>query len=307
MITGDIGCYTLGSAAPLNALDTTFCMGGSISTGHGASVALRNAGSDLKVVSVIGDSTFFHSGITSLIDAVYNKGSNTIVILDNRITGMTGHQENPGTGYTLMGDETTEVDIPALCKAIGMKEENIYIVNPNHMKEVRKALDEAIAKDEATVIITKWPCALKRFSKEDKERFDLTPKKLDEMYIQETEWKDPRFEVEPQDNDAPLQDVGNVLFRGEVLKALKGDGGLLFISTELLKPVSGKKEELVFFGRSMEGKAPLVAVFGDMLCGGLIAPLDGTAVMEKLEKITREPLWDWDGTGEKETVEQTRI
>ena len=177
MITGDIGCYTLGSAPPLNALDTTFCMGGSISTGHGASVALRNAGSDLKVVSVIGDSTFFHSGITSLIDAVYNKGSNTIVILDNRITGMTGHQENPGTGYTLMGQETTEVDIPALCRAIGMKDENIYVVNPNHMKEVREALNEAIDKDEATVIITKWPCALKKLTQKDTSRFDLTPKK----------------------------------------------------------------------------------------------------------------------------------
>jgi len=179
MITGDIGCYTLGSAAPLNAIDTCFCMGGSISTGHGASIALRSGGRDTKVVSVIGDSTFFHSGVTSLMDAVYNKGCNTSVILDNRITGMTGHQQNPGTGYTLMGDPATEVDIPALCKALGMKDENIYIVNPNHLDEVSKALDEAIAKDEPTVIITKWPCVLKKYSAQDKEEFDLSPRRCE--------------------------------------------------------------------------------------------------------------------------------
>ena len=180
MITGDIGCYTLGSAPPLSSLDTCFCMGGSISSGHGASQALKKAGNtELRVVSVIGDSTFFHSGVTSLMDAVYNKGSNTSVILDNRITGMTGHQQNPGTGYTLMGDPTTEVDIPKLCVAIGMKEENIYIVNPNKLDEVNKALDEAMAKDEPTVIITKWPCALKKFSMQDKRDYDLTPRKCE--------------------------------------------------------------------------------------------------------------------------------
>ncbi|MEG0662912.1 MAG: thiamine pyrophosphate-dependent enzyme, partial [Anaerovoracaceae bacterium] len=155
MITGDIGCYTLGSAPPLNAMDTCFCMGGSISTGHGASIALKRAGMETKVVSVIGDSTFFHSGITSLIDEVYNGGTNVSVILDNRITGMTGHQQNPGTGLTLMGTPAVEVDIPALCLAIGMKKENIYIVNPNRLDEVHKALDEAIAKEEPTVIITR--------------------------------------------------------------------------------------------------------------------------------------------------------
>ena len=177
IITGDIGCYTLGSAPPLNALDTCFCMGASISTGHGASKALERIGSDTKVVSLLGDSTFFHSGVTSLMDAVYNKGTNVSVILDNRITGMTGHQENPGSGYTLMGDPATEVDIPALCVALGMKKENIYIVNPNILEEVDKALDEAMAKDEATVIISKWPCILKKYSQEDKDSFDLSPKK----------------------------------------------------------------------------------------------------------------------------------
>ncbi|MEA4921948.1 MAG: indolepyruvate ferredoxin oxidoreductase subunit alpha [Eubacteriaceae bacterium] len=179
MITGDIGCYTLGSAPPLNAIDTCFCMGGSISTGHGASIALDRAGMDTKVVSVIGDSTFFHSGITSLIDEVYNGGTNVSVILDNRITGMTGHQQNPGTGYTLMGEPAPEVDIPALCLAIGMKKENVYIVDPNKLDEVDKALDEALGKDEPTVIITKWPCILKKFSQQDKDDFDLSPKKCE--------------------------------------------------------------------------------------------------------------------------------
>ncbi|MFV0517978.1 MAG: indolepyruvate ferredoxin oxidoreductase subunit alpha [Aminipila sp.] len=178
MITGDIGCYTLGSAPPLSAMDTCFCMGGSISCGHGAAQALKKIGNEeLKVVSVIGDSTFFHSGITSLIDAVYNRGCNTTVILDNRITGMTGHQQNPGTGYTLMGEETVEVDIPKLCTAIGIKDENIYIVNPNKLDEVNKALDDAMAKDEPTVVITKWPCILKKFSPQDKSEYDLSTKK----------------------------------------------------------------------------------------------------------------------------------
>ena len=177
VITGDIGCYTLGSAPPLNAIDTCFCMGGSISSGHGASTALKKTGRKQKAVAVIGDSTFFHSGINSLMGAVYNKGNSVSVILDNRITGMTGHQQNPGTGFTLMGEETTEVDIPMLCRAIGMKEENIYTVNPLKLDEVEVALDEALAKDEPTVIITRWPCILKKYSMQDKEEFDLTKKR----------------------------------------------------------------------------------------------------------------------------------
>ncbi len=173
VITGDIGCYTLGSAPPLSAMDTCFCMGGSVSTGHGASIALKRAGKDTRVVSLIGDSTFFHSGVNSLMDAVYNGGTNVTVILDNRTTGMTGHQNNPGTGYTLMGDPAKEVDIPRLCEAVGIKEENIYVVNPNQLKEVDRILDEALKKDEASVIITKWPCFLKKFTPEDKEAFPL--------------------------------------------------------------------------------------------------------------------------------------
>ncbi len=176
IITGDIGCYTLGSAAPLSAMDTCICMGGSISAGHGAAQALKKNGSDLKVVAVIGDSTFFHTGINSLMDVVYNKSNCVSVILDNRITGMTGHQENPGTGFTLMGDPATEVDIPMLCKAIGVKGDNIYIVNPLDLKETDAALTDALSKDEPTVIIAKWPCILKKFSDKDKEEFDLSRK-----------------------------------------------------------------------------------------------------------------------------------
>ncbi len=176
MVTGDIGCYTLGSAEPLNAMDTCICMGASISAGHGAAKVFEIIGSSMKAVAVIGDSTFFHSGVTGLMDIVYNKGNCTTIILDNRITGMTGHQENPGTGYTLMGEKTAEVNIPDLCKAVGLKEENIFIVNPLNIEETKKAVDQAIEINEPTVVITKWPCALKKFSPEDKQEYDLSKK-----------------------------------------------------------------------------------------------------------------------------------
>jgi indolepyruvate ferredoxin oxidoreductase alpha subunit len=174
MITGDIGCYTLASAPPLSAMDSCFCMGGGISAGHGAAAAFRRAGMPQKVVAVIGDSTFFHSGVTSLMDAVYNGGDSVSVILDNRTTGMTGHQENPGTGFTLMGGETAEVDIPALCKALGVKGQNIYIVDPLLLAETDAALTDALAKDEPTVIIARQPCVLKKFSAADREEFNLS-------------------------------------------------------------------------------------------------------------------------------------
>lgn len=167
MITGDIGCYTLGSAAPLSAIDTCICMGASISAGHGASKAFKQIGTDSKVISVIGDSTFFHSGITGLMDVVYNKGNTVTVILDNRITGMTGHQENPGSGFTLMGEPAPQVDIPNLCKALGIKEENIYTLNPFDIKVVQEALKEAFAKDEPSVIVLKWPCVLKKYTEQE--------------------------------------------------------------------------------------------------------------------------------------------
>lgn len=176
MVTGDIGCYTLGSSEPLFAIDTTICMGASISTGHGASKVFEKTEPGKKVVSVIGDSTFFHSGVTSLMDVIYNKGTSVAVILDNRITGMTGHQQNPGSGYTLMGEPAPAVDIPALCMAMGIKKENIHIVNPNNLSENEAALDKALSSEETSVIITKWPCVLKKITEEDKRDFDLTKK-----------------------------------------------------------------------------------------------------------------------------------
>ena len=176
LITGDIGCYTLASAPPLSAMDTSFCMGGSISTGHGAAKAFEKTGNQMKVVAVIGDSTFFHSGITSLLDVVYNHGNSVSVILDNRITGMTGHQENPGTGYTLSGEETAKVNIPMLCRSMGMSDDCIFIVNPLDLEETSKVLDAALAKNEPSVIITRYPCILKRFTEEERTEFDLSPK-----------------------------------------------------------------------------------------------------------------------------------
>ena len=177
MVTSDIGCYTLGSAPPLSAVDTCICMGASISAAHGAAQAFKITDRDTKVVSVIGDSTFFHSGITSLMDIVYNNGNTVSVILDNRITAMTGHQENPGTGVTLMGQPAVETDLPLLCKAIGVKEENIYQINPLDLKQTKAALEDALAKEEPTVIITSWPCAIMKYKESDKARFDLRPKK----------------------------------------------------------------------------------------------------------------------------------
>ncbi len=169
---GDIGCYALGGADPLNAIDLAVCMGAAFSLGHGMSHAFEKSNQPKRVVSIMGDSTFFHTGINSLIEVAYN-GSPTInVILDNRITGMTGHQENPGTGYNIKGDTTSFIDIEAVVRALGLK--NICIVNPLDLKAMNEALDWAYAiTDEPSVIITKWPCVLKKFSKEDKEQFDL--------------------------------------------------------------------------------------------------------------------------------------
>lgn len=174
VITGDIGCYTLGSAEPLNATDSVICMGASISMGHGASKAFEKNNVDKRVVSVIGDSTFFHTGINSLIHVAYNRGNTVSVILDNRITGMTGHQENPGTGFTLQGDPANIIDIPNLVKSIGI--EHVVTINPLKLSEVDQALEEAFAYDGPSVIITRWPCVLKNFSDADKKEFDLSKK-----------------------------------------------------------------------------------------------------------------------------------
>jgi len=157
-VLGDIGCYTLGAAPPLEAIDTCVCMGASISGAHGFQKANEHNGRKQKIFSVIGDSTFFHSGITGLIDIVYNKGNAVPIILDNRITAMTGHQQNPGTGKTLMGENTQEIDIPKLCEAIGIK--NIRVVNPFDIEDVKNAVDEAMTTDETMAIVAKGPCAL---------------------------------------------------------------------------------------------------------------------------------------------------
>ncbi len=169
VVTGDIGCYTLGAAKPLNTIDSVICMGASISMGHGAKKAFELAGVKKKVVAVIGDSTFLHTGINSLVDVVYNNSNTVSVILDNRITGMTGHQQNPATGYTLMGEPTNQIDFEKVVRAIGVK--NVKTVNPLNLKECKSALDEYLKLDEPSVIITRWPCVLKRLSIQDKEEF----------------------------------------------------------------------------------------------------------------------------------------
>lgn len=160
IVTSDIGCYTLGAMAPLGVGDTMICMGAGITAGQGFEKINKIDGRDKKVFGVVGDSTFFHSGITGLVNAVYNNSNMVIVILDNRITAMTGHQENPGTGKTINGVESPIVDIEALVKAVGIKEKNIRIVDPYIMKENTNAIKDALEATEPFVIITKQPCAL---------------------------------------------------------------------------------------------------------------------------------------------------
>ncbi|MGD9567716.1 MAG: indolepyruvate ferredoxin oxidoreductase subunit alpha [Sedimentibacter sp.] len=170
MVSGDIGCYSLAFAEPYNATDQNICMGASMSIGHGAQKVFNmQENNKMRVVSCLGDSTFFHTGINSLIDVAYNRSNTVNVILDNRITGMTGHQENPGSGYTLQGEKTKEISIEAVVRALGF--ENVVIINPNDLTAVKNALDWALSLDEPSVIITRWPCALKKFSSEDKEEF----------------------------------------------------------------------------------------------------------------------------------------
>ncbi|MDR2641521.1 MAG: indolepyruvate ferredoxin oxidoreductase subunit alpha [Planctomycetaceae bacterium] len=154
VVTGDIGCYSLGVFPPLSRLDTILCMGGGISLAHGMS----KSGNKRKVVGMVGDSTFFHSGITGLLDVAYNKGNATIIVLDNRITAMTGHQENPGSGKTLMGENTAVISIEELGRACGIG--NIRTVNPREVAEVVATIDEAIKSDESWLIVSKAPCPL---------------------------------------------------------------------------------------------------------------------------------------------------
>ena len=154
---GDIGCYTLGAVAPLSVVDTTICMGASISSLHGMEKA---KGKDYikNWVAVIGDSTFLHTGVNSLTNMMYNRATGTVMILDNSTTGMTGHQDHAATGKTLLGEPTYAIDIPALCRAIGVK--NVVEVNAFDIEKLEKVVKEEVAKDEVSVIITKSPCVL---------------------------------------------------------------------------------------------------------------------------------------------------
>ena len=156
-VSGDIGCYTLGASAPLGAMDTCICMGASISALHGYNKA-RGAEGEKKAVAVIGDSTFMHSGVTSLIDIAYNRSNSTVIILDNSITGMTGHQQNPTTGMTIKGDPTSAVDLEALCRAIGIQD--VQVVDPYDLKATSAALKAALNAECPSVIISRRPCAL---------------------------------------------------------------------------------------------------------------------------------------------------
>ena len=170
MVSGDIGCYTLASGAPYNAMETTVCMGASISLGHGAQQVFDTIeGNKMRVVSVLGDSTFFHTGINSLLDVAYNKSNLITVVLDNRITAMTGQQDNPGSGLTIQGEVTEAVSIEAIARAFGFR--NVRVINPNQLDEVKDALDWALGLQEPSVIITRWPCALKKQTALDKEEF----------------------------------------------------------------------------------------------------------------------------------------
>jgi indolepyruvate ferredoxin oxidoreductase alpha subunit len=155
IVTGDIGCYSLGVASPLSRIDTILCMGGGVSMAHG----MDKAGEKRKVVGIVGDSTFFHSGITGLLDIAYNKGKSTIIVADNRTTAMTGHQDNPGTGKTLMEEPTAEASIEAIGKACGIK--RVVTINPYDMKAMLKTLEEEMNADEPSLIIAKAPCPLR--------------------------------------------------------------------------------------------------------------------------------------------------
>jgi len=156
-VSGDIGCYTLGFLPPLSAMDTCICMGASVSAAHGMLKALGDQGTG-KVVAVLGDSTFIHSGITGLINTVYNNSASTVIILDNRITAMTGHQENPASGATILGEAAPALDLEQLCRAVGVK--HVVTVDPHDIKATRKILKREIARPEPSVVIARAPCVL---------------------------------------------------------------------------------------------------------------------------------------------------
>ena len=156
-VLGDIGCYTLGAVAPLAAMDMTLCMGASISAVHGFNKA-RGAESESKTVAVIGDSTFMHSGMTGLANIAYNQSNSTVIILDNSITGMTGHQQNPTTGYSIKGDPAGKIDLEPLCRSLGFN--RVRVVDPYDLKACDTAVKEELAAPEPSVIISRRPCVL---------------------------------------------------------------------------------------------------------------------------------------------------
>ncbi len=161
-VLGDIGCYTLGAAAPLNAMEMTLCMGASVSAIHGFNKA-SGAESEKKTVAVIGDSTFMHSGMTGLANIAYNQSNSTVIILDNSITGMTGHQQNPTTGYNIKGDPAGKIDLESLCRAMGFR--RVVVVDPYDLAACDKAVKEELAAEEPSVIISRRPCALLKYVK----------------------------------------------------------------------------------------------------------------------------------------------
>ena len=161
-VLGDIGCYTLGAVAPLGAVDSVICMGASVSGVHGFTKA-QNGAADNKTVAVIGDSTFMHSGITGLVNIAYNESNSTVIIVDNSITGMTGHQQNPTTGFNLKGDPCAKIDLESLCRAVGIK--RVRVVDPYDLKACDTAIKEELAADEPSVIISRRPCALLKYVK----------------------------------------------------------------------------------------------------------------------------------------------
>jgi indolepyruvate ferredoxin oxidoreductase alpha subunit len=159
-VLGDIGCYTLGAAAPLGAIEMTLCMGASVSSIHGFNKALGSE-SEHKTVAVIGDSTFMHSGMTGLANIAYNRSNSTVIILDNSITGMTGHQQNPTTGFNIKGEPAGKIDLEALCRAMGFR--RVRVVDPYDLDACDKAVREELAADEPSVIISRRPCALLKY------------------------------------------------------------------------------------------------------------------------------------------------
>jgi len=155
-VNGDIGCYTLGALPPLQMMDTTVCMGASVSGLHGRNRVRPEEAS--RAVAVLGDSTFIHSGITGLIDIAYNRSNSVVIILDNSITGMTGHQQNPTTGITLKGDPTAAVDLEALCRAVGIP--TVIVTDPYDMAAAEAAVKSALESEGPAVVIARRPCAL---------------------------------------------------------------------------------------------------------------------------------------------------